>query len=76
MYMGKIGALLLAFFPSGLKISILRLLGHEIGADCYIGLSIINVEKIRLDDNTYIGHGNVMTGIKYLWLNEGSRINR
>jgi len=74
--MNKILALLLLPLPSFLKVRILRLLGHPVHKTAYIGFSILNVREIRLDAHTYIGIGNIFTGLKALEMHEGSRINR
>lgn len=68
--------LLIAFLPSPIKIFILRSMGHEIGRGCYIGASFLGVQRMKLEDSVYIGHGNIITGLQKLRMREGSRINR
>lgn len=51
-------------------------MGHSIGTNCYIGFSLLDVEHLKLADNSYIGHGNVFNKIKKLTMGQGSRINR
>lgn len=65
---------IVAFLPSNLKIWILRLIGHKIGKNCYIGLSIVNASKINMENNVYIGHFNLIWRLTALNLRAGSRI--
>jgi len=62
--------------PSGLKIILLRLLGNDIGKDCYIGFSYIDVDNIIMANSCYIGTGNIIKSLCSLEMRYGSRINR
>lgn len=72
----KIMSLIIMLLPSVLKIFILKKLGHNIGTNCYIGCSYLNINKIHLSDNCYIGSGNVFKNLNCLIMAKGSRINR
>ena len=74
--MNKLIALAILPLPSFLKVRLLRLLGHSIHKTAYIGFSILDVKRIHLGENTYIGIGNVFTNLETLEMHEGSRINR
>ena len=74
--MDKFQALLLMFLPSFLKVWVLSKLGFQVHRTSYIGFSFLNVSKIELEENTYIGHGNIFKGLKKLVMKKGSRINR
>jgi len=74
--MGLKISMLVMFLPSGIKIKILNKMGHRIGNGCYIGFSVLDVERIELSDNCYIGHGNIFKRIKKLTMGKGARINR
>lgn len=74
--MNRYLALLLAFLPSSAKVSLLRLLGHDVHPTAYVGFSYLNIKNVKLAKDTYIGHGNVFTNLDRLELREGSRINR
>jgi len=63
------------FLPSRAKVALLRLLGHEVAWSARIGASYLNVRRIRLGENAFIGRGNVFTGLEELVMGEGSRIN-
>ena len=69
--------LLLALMPSPVKIAIMRrLLGWQIGAHCHIGLSLLLVRNVRLDDYVYIGNLTVFKWLDRLEMQTGSRIGR
>ena len=69
-------ALILIPMPSIVKIWILRALGHQIHSSAYIGFSYINIKKLEMRENSYIGFGNIFTNLESLEMHEGSRINR
>ena len=74
--MNKLMALLILPFPSFLKVRILRLLGHSVHKTAYIGFSLLNIDKVHMEEKTYIGIGNIFTNLESLEMHEGSRINR
>jgi len=74
--MNKWLALLVLPLPSKLKNFILRFLGHNIHKSAYIGFSYLNIDRIELAQDTYIGHGNVFFRLGSLQLDQGSRISR
>jgi acetyltransferase-like isoleucine patch superfamily enzyme len=74
--MGKLAALLLMFMPSIIKVSILRVLGHEVHSTAYIGFSFIHIKNIKMGKDSYIGFLNIFTHLNSLEMEEGSRINR
>lgn len=66
---------IVALFPSFLKRPIYRLFfGYRIGKRVRIGLSIINAEQCRIDDDVMIGHFNVVIGVKQLIIADHVRI--
>lgn len=74
--MNKILALLILPLPSVIKVFILRMLGHSVHQSAYIGFSFLNISKIVMGENSYIGIGNIFTGLNLLEMHSGSRINR
>lgn len=68
-------ALLVALLPSKLKILVLKIMGHEIGKNVYIGLSILNIKKITLKDNVKIQSFNYFKNLSYLTMMEKSAIS-
>lgn len=70
--------LLLAFIallPSFLKCSCYRLFfGYKIGKRVRIGLSIIDAQECRIDDDVKIGHLNVVVRVKKLEIGDHVRI--
>ena len=66
----------LAFFPSRLKVHILRLLGHEVSKNCYIGFCYLDIRHLTIGERCHIGHGNIFTRLDRLTLAPKSRINR
>jgi len=69
-------ALIVMTLPLPAKISFLNLLGHKVHRTAYIGFSYLNVKRIELAEDTYIGHGNVFKNLDRLELRSGARINR
>lgn len=66
---------LLAFFPSFVKCWFYRLfLGYKIGKNVKIGLSIVDVEECEIQENTTIGHLNLITSTKNLFIGDNTRI--
>jgi len=65
---------LLMFIPSILKKKILKIGGHKIGKNCYLGLSFLNIKSMHLGDDVYIGHLNFFKKVKYLQMDFGARI--
>jgi acetyltransferase-like isoleucine patch superfamily enzyme len=66
---------LLAFLPSFLKCPLYRLfLGYKIGSNVKIGFSIIDVEKCEIQDDVRIGHLNLLTSTKQLFIGDHTRI--
>ena len=70
-----IGMIVFAMLPSSLKLFLLRRRGHSIGEHCYIGLSVVSISRITLDDYTYIGHFNLIWGPITLHLRRGARVS-
>ncbi len=68
--------LLFAFCPSGLKVLILRLLGHTIGRNVHIGICYLDVGNLVIGNASRIGNWNVFKGIRSLTLGEGASIGR
>ncbi len=60
------------FLPSYLAIRILRLLGHNVSNEAYIGFSWIQCEKLFLDKKASIGHFNLIRIDKIQIGKEGS----
>lgn len=75
-HLSKALALFVMLLPSRLKIMVLSARGHDIHPSAYIGFSYMLVGHIVMEANTYIGHGNVLTGLRRLSMAKGSRINR
>ena len=67
--------LLILFLPSAIKIMLLRFLGYKIGNNCYLGLSLIQADMISIEDECYIGHGNLIWRLKKFHMGRGSRIS-
>jgi acetyltransferase-like isoleucine patch superfamily enzyme len=65
----------LLFMPNRIKISCYRSMGAEIGGNCKIGFSLIDVEDLQIGDNVLIGHFNVLRRLKRLTLGSGSRVD-
>jgi len=74
--MNKWIGLLLLPMPSAIKVLVLRWLGHNVHRTAYIGFSYLGVRKITMEENTYIGTGNIFTHLDQLEMKAGSRINR
>jgi acetyltransferase-like isoleucine patch superfamily enzyme len=74
--MNKWIALLLLPMPSRIKVLVLRMLGQKVHRTARIGFSYLSVKNIILEENTYIGTGNIFTNLNHLEMKEGSRINR
>lgn len=72
----KLLAVLLAPFPSALKVFLLNQMGHKISNTAHIGLSILDIKLIEMGPGTYIGPGNIFTNLEKLEMKNGSRINR
>ncbi len=68
-------AFLVALLPSKLKILVLKMMGHEIGKNVYIGMSILNVEKITLKDGVKIKSFNYLKSLYHLTMMEKSAID-
>jgi len=66
---------LLTFLPSCIKIGCYRAMGAEIGANCRIGFSLIDVKELKMGDNVFIGHFNILRRLKKLSLESGSRVD-
>lgn len=60
--------------PSKVKIYCYRALGASIGANCYMGFSIIDINNLEMGDCVYIGHFNLLWRLKSLKMGSGSRI--
>lgn len=67
-------ALLVTLLPSCLKILILRWMGHEIGENVQIGMSVLNIRKIILKDGVRIQHFNYFKNLSKLTMMENSSI--
>ncbi|HEX3282724.1 MAG TPA: hypothetical protein VHR36_15920 [Pyrinomonadaceae bacterium] len=66
---------LIALLPSFLKRACYRLFfGYQIGKRVRIGLSIIDVNDCRIDDDVQIGHFNLIIRVKRLEINDHVRI--
>ena len=72
----KISGIIFMFLPMLVKRLLLNMIGHDIDKTAYIGFSYIHAKKIIMKSGTYIGHGNVITNLDRLVMNDGSRINR
>ncbi|MBW4616326.1 MAG: acyltransferase [Desmonostoc vinosum HA7617-LM4] len=68
-------AVLVALLPSWIKILVLRMMGHEIGKDVYIGMSILNIRKITLKDGARIQNLNYFKNLSHLTMMERSAIS-
>jgi acetyltransferase-like isoleucine patch superfamily enzyme len=65
----------IAFLPSFLKRPSYRLFfGYRIGKRVRIGLSIIDAQQCRIDEDVTIGHFNVVIGVKQLVIADHVRI--
>ena len=67
-------SLVIAVFPSSLKIWMFRTMGWNIGRHCHIGFSVVCANQVDIGDNVYIGHFNVIWRLKKLSIGSGSRI--
>ena len=66
---------LAAFLPSFLKRAFYRLFfGYKIGKNVKIGVSIIDVENCEIEDDVKIGHFNLLTSTKQLFIGNHTRI--
>jgi acetyltransferase-like isoleucine patch superfamily enzyme len=68
-------AVAVAILPSPLATLALRMLGHKIGRRVRIGYSLLLADRICLDDDTYIGHLNLLC-CECLLLRRGAWIGR
>lgn len=68
-------AVLVALLPSKLKVLVLRLMGHEIGKNVHIGMSILNIKKIILKDGVKIRNFNYLKNLSELKMMEKSAID-
>ncbi|WGV27608.1 acyltransferase [Halotia branconii] len=68
-------AVLVALLPSKLKILVLKMMGHEIGKNVYIGMSILNIKKITLKDDVRIKNFNYLKNLSHLTMMEKSAID-
>ncbi|MEA5506351.1 acyltransferase [Halotia wernerae UHCC 0503] len=68
-------AVLVGLLPSKLKTLVLKMMGHEIGKNVYIGMSILNVEKITLKDGVKIKSFNYLKSLTHLTMMEKSAID-
>lgn len=71
----KAWLILCALLPSPVKIFLLRLAGAKIGRGCYIGLTIIDAQKIELGDHVQIASFNLIHRLSHLVMHSGSRMN-
>ncbi|RCJ25526.1 hypothetical protein A6770_27725 [Nostoc minutum NIES-26] len=67
-------AVLVALLPSKLKILVLRMMGHEIGKNVHIGMSVLNIKKITLKDGVRINNFNYLKNLSHLNMMERSAI--
>jgi acetyltransferase-like isoleucine patch superfamily enzyme len=66
---------LIAFFPSALKRLCYRwFFGYKIGKRVKIGLSLIDARECTIEDETRIGHLNLIIGVDKLWVGDHVRI--
>ena len=66
---------LLALLPSGIKRPVYRwVFGYSVGKRVRIGLSIIDADDCRIDDDVEIGHFNLFVLTKKLRIGEHARI--
>jgi acetyltransferase-like isoleucine patch superfamily enzyme len=68
-------ALIIAVFPSPLKILVLRLLGAEVGRGCKIGFSILHSRSLSLGDNVQIASFNLIHRLDKFQMGDGARMN-
>ena len=68
-------AVLLALFPSRIKIFILRKMGAQIGSGCHIGITVIQAREIEIGNNVRVASFNLMHRLVVLKLADGSRLN-
>lgn len=71
-----IRSLVFALLPSRLKVSLLRKRGAVVGRNVYIGFSVLDADEVTIEDDCYIGHGNVISGLRRFRMGTGSKINR
>ena len=62
--MRKLYFIILALLPSWLKVEFLRLKGHEISRKSHIGMSWLDIKKIRMGEGSRIGSLNVFKGLR------------
>lgn len=67
---------LFTFFPSSLKVVVLRLLGHSVGDDVKIGFSYLDIKSLDLKAGARIGNGNVFKGMQKISMGENASIGR
>ena len=72
----KLLTALLSLLPSKLANLFLKLLGHKISWNSKIGLSILYVKSLTLDENSVIGHFNFFKGPIAVFLGRKSRIGK
>jgi acetyltransferase-like isoleucine patch superfamily enzyme len=60
--------------PSCLKVWLFRKAGNTVGKGCYIGFSFIDTKELIMGDYVYIGHFNILRGLRRFSINTGSRI--
>jgi acetyltransferase-like isoleucine patch superfamily enzyme len=66
---------LIALLPSRLKTPCYRyLFGYQIGKRVRVGLSVIDADWCRIDDDVVVGHFNLVTGMKRLSIGDHARI--
>lgn len=65
--------LFLTFLPWKVKKFFLKLLGHKLGKNSYIGFSFINCKKINIESHVYIGHFNLIK-VENLNIGKGGKI--
>jgi acetyltransferase-like isoleucine patch superfamily enzyme len=64
-----------ALLPNPIKVAVYRhAFGFEIGRDVHIGLSLLDVDHLRLGDGARIGHGNLMLATRSVTLEESAMI--
>jgi acetyltransferase-like isoleucine patch superfamily enzyme len=70
----KIWLLFFSLLPSSWKIAILRKQGHIIGDNVSIGCCYLDIAKIILGNNTYVGNFNYFKNLKVLKMEDNSYI--
>lgn len=74
--MKRLILVVLLVLPSRLRIFVLRMLGHRIGRNCFIGAAWLDVVRIEMEEGSFIGHLNVFKGLRQLTLGTGARVGR